>query len=72
MELGDVVMEPVNGGERMGTVLDVLMPNSEKAIRWYGMRSGGALVKWDGWETEVSMGLDVLREEVCLVRRNSE
>ena len=70
VELGDIVMRPENG-ETMGVVVKVISPYSTNAI-WYGMRSGGALVKWDAWETEVSMGLDVLREEVCLVRRNSE
>ena len=70
MELGDIVMRPENG-ETMGVVVKVILPYSTNAI-WYGMRSGGALVKCDGWETEVSMGPDVLREEVCLVRRNSE
>ncbi len=73
MEPGDVVLEPVNGDERLGIVQDILIPNSEKAIR-FGVSSGGVLVKWDDWEGEVLLGLEVLQgpDYVFLVRRKSE
>lgn len=73
MELGDVVLEPVNGGERSGIVVDILVPNSEKAIRWFGLPSGGVLIKWDD-SSETLVGLDVLQgpDYVFLVRRKGE
>lgn len=73
MEPGDVVLEPVNGGERLGIVVDILVPNSEKAVRWFGLPWGGVLVRWDGMG-EMPMGLDVLQgpDYVFLVRRKAE
>ena len=67
VELGDVVVRPESGDTR-GVVAELILPYSAKAV-WHGLRSGGVLVKWDGGETEVSMGLDVLREEVNFVER---
>ena len=67
MELGDVVVRPESGDTR-GVVAELILPYSAKAV-WHGLRSGGVLVKWDGGETEVSMGLDVFREEVDFVGR---
>ncbi|MCY3819055.1 MAG: hypothetical protein OXH52_06795 [Gammaproteobacteria bacterium] len=74
MELGDIIMEPVNGGERKGIVVDILMPNSEKAIRSYGVPSGGVLVKWEDWGAETLLSLDVLHgpDYIFLVRRRNE
>lgn len=73
VEAGDVVLEPVNGGERFGVVVDILIPNSEKATRWFGLPSGGVLIKWDGLG-EMPMGVDVLQgpDYVFLVRRKGE
>lgn len=71
--------EPVQPGDivrpdhdkTIGVVVEVILPYSAKAI-WYGMRSGGVIVKWEGWTADVSIGPDVLREEVYFVRRKDE
>ena len=69
VELGDIVMRSENG-DTTGVVVVVFLAHSSNAV-WNFMRLGGVFVKWDGCETEVSMEADVLREEVCLVRRKS-
>ena len=67
VKIGDIVMRP-EAGETRGVVVEVILPYSADAI-WHDVRSGGALIKWDDQDTEVSMGLDVLRQEVQLCRR---
>ncbi len=69
VELGDIVMRSENGDTK-GVVVKVILPFSPDAI-WYEVRSGGVIVNWGGCETEVTMGSDILQEEVCLVRRKS-
>ena len=69
VKIGDIVMRP-EAGETRGVVVEVILPYSANAI-WHDVRSGGALIKWDDQEAEVSMGLDVLRQEVHLCRRRS-
>ena len=66
---GDIVTRPDN--ETTGVVVEVISPYSAKAI-WYCMRSGGVIVKWGDWTVDVSIGPDVLREEVRFVRRKDE
>ena len=70
VELGDLVMRSENGDTK-GVVVYVILSSNVNAI-WHGVRSGGVVVKWDGLETEVTIGSDVLQEEVNLVRRMSE
>lgn len=47
IEVGDRVMEPVNGGKRVGTVTEVLQPGADPA-RAAGHPHGGISVEWDG------------------------
>ena len=74
VELGDIVMEPVNGDMDWGVVLDVILPNSEKAMKEYDGPSGGVVVKWDSWESWVFIDPIVLQgiDEVFFVRRKNE
>ena len=47
IELGDIVMEPVNGDTSIGVVVEVILPNSKEAMISYDIPSGGVAVKWD-------------------------
>ena len=49
IEVGDRVMEPVNG-MRMGTVVEVLQPGTDQAAT-IGKPGGGISVEWDGVST---------------------
>ena len=73
VELGDIVMQPENG-DTMGVVVDVILPSATKAIAACGVPSGGVMVKWDGYSSEVLHGVDVLHgpDYLFFVRRESE
>ncbi len=51
IETGDRVMEPVNGGQQVGTVVEVLQPGTDQATAT-GYPGGGIGIEWDGGATE--------------------
>ena len=75
VELGDIVMEPVNGDTSIGVVVEVILPNSKEAMISYDIPSGGVAVKWDSSLGLVLMGVELLQdpdEYIFFVRRKNE
>lgn len=65
IELGDRVMEPVDGGRREGTVTGVLQPDTDQA-RAAGSPDGAISIEWDGDPTSDCWSPEFINEPGCL------